>query len=219
MASLLSSFLSGAWYFLSYFSADNNDSCISFVIRVFVTLVVYVLWTCWCFYLLGLGAASLTPDGVVFQKGAAYYVVPFEAILLLLGAIGYLALLRYFWRLPPELNFAVPEQENYSRLNVNINTNSPTDDERHAGPTRTLGVNYSEEVSTILKKIGRAAFILLVWIIFLLLVLIFVNLVVEKLKCKERDLLICGSIPFWCFMAYVMLCGAYFICGAVRWYC
>lgn len=215
MASLLpSSFLSGAWYFVSYF--------ISFVIRVVVTLAVYVLWTCCCFYLLLLGAASLTPDGVVFQKGAAYYVVPVVAMLLLLGAIGFLALLRYFWRLPPELNMAaaVPEQDNYySRLNVNSNTNSPTDDDdaRHADPTRTLlGVHYSEEVRIILQKIGRAALILLVWTIFLLLVLIFVNWVVEKIECKKRDLLICGSIPFWCFMASVMLCGAYFICGAVR---
>ena len=224
MASLLpSSFLSGAWYFVSYFSADNNnDSCISFVIRVVVTLAVYVLWTCCCFYLLLLGAASLTPDGVVFQQGAAYYVVPVVAMLLLLGAIGFLALLRYFWRLPPELNMAaaVPEQDNYySRLNVNSNTNSPTDDDdaRHADPTRTLlGVHYSEEVRIILQKIGRAALILLVWTIFLLLVLIFVNWVVEKIECKKRDVLICGSIPFWCFMASVMLCGAYFICGAVR---
>jgi len=206
MASLLpSSFLSGAW----------------FVIRVVVTLAVYVLWTCCCFYLLLLGAASLTPDGVVFQKGAAYYVVPVVAMLLLLGAIGFLALLRYFWRLPPELNLAaaVPEQDNYySRLNVNSNTNSPTDDDaRHADPTRTLlGVHYSEEVRIILQKIGRAALILLVWTIFLLLVLIFVNWVVEKIECKKRDLLICGSIPFWCFMASVILCGAYFICGAVR---
>jgi len=215
MASLLpSSFLSGAWYFVSYF--------ISFVIRVVVTLAVYVLWTCCCFYLLLMGAGSLTPDGVVFQKGAAYYVVPVVAMLLLLGAIGFLALLRYFWRLPPELNMAaaVPEQDNYySRLNVNSNTNSPTDDDaRHADPTRTLlGVHYSEEVRIILQqKIGRAALILLVWTIFLLLVLIFVNWVVEKIECKKRDLLICGSIPFWCFMASVMLCGAYFICGAVR---
>jgi len=215
MASLLpSSFLSGAWYFVSYF--------ISFVIRVVVTLAVYVLWTCCCFYLLLMGAGSLTPDGVVFQKGAAYYVVPVVAVLLLLGAIGFLALLRYFWRLPPELNMAaaVPEQDNYySRLNVNSNTNSPTDDDaRHADPTRTLlGVHYSEEVRIILQqKIGRAALILLVWTIFLLLVLIFVNWVVEKIECKKRDLLICGSIPFWCFMASVMLCGAYFICGAVR---
>jgi len=214
MASLLpSSFLSGAWYFVSYF--------ISFVIRVVVTLAVYVLWTCCCFYLLLMGSGSLTPDGVVFQKGAAYYVVPVVAMLLLLGAIGFLALLRYFWRLPPELNMAaaVPEQDNYySRLNVNSNTNSPTDDDaRHADPTRTLlGVHYSEEVRIILQKIGRAALILLVWTIFLLLVLIFVNWVVEKIECKKRDLLICGSIPFWCFMASVMLCGAYFICGAVR---
>jgi len=214
MASLLpSSFLSGAWYFVSYF--------ISFVIRVVVTLAVYVLWTCCCFYLLLMGGGSLTPDGVVFQKGAAYYVVPVVAMLLLLGAIGFLALLRYFWRLPPELNMAaaVPEQDNYySRLNVNSNTNSPTDDDaRHADPTRTLlGVHYSEEVRIILQKIGRAALILLVWTIFLLLVLIFVNWVVEKIECKKRDLLICGSIPFWCFMASVMLCGAYFICGAVR---
>jgi len=215
MASLLpSSFLSGAWYFVSYF--------ISFVIRVVVTLAVYVLWTCCCFYLLLMGAGSLTPDGVVFQKGAAYYVVPVVAMLLLLGAIGFLALLRYFWRLPPELNMAaaVPEQDNYySHLNVNSNTNSPTDDDaRHADPTRTLlGVHYSEEVRIILQqKIGRAALILLVWTIFLLLILIFVNWVVEKIECKKRDLLICGSIPFWCFMASVMLCGAYFICGAVR---
>ena len=165
--------------------------------RVVVTLVVSVVWTCVCFYLLLLGAASLTPDGVVFHKGAAYYVVPCVAIVLLLGALGVLAILRYCWRLLPEiLNLeavSVPEQDNYySSLTVNITTNSITDDDdaRHAAdPKRTLlGVHYSAEVRIILQKIGRAALLLLVWTIFLLLVLIFVNLVVEKLECKKEGL-------------------------------
>lgn len=159
------------------------------LLRVALTVTACLFWICACYYLLGLGAVSLVDDGgVVFPKGAAFYVVPIIAVLLLCGAVGLLALLHCLWGVfsPPSLFL-----EQY-------NNRTTSNEERMSCSIQLL----------VVQTIAR---LLLQWLVFVLFMSYFVVWMSDWLQCVQRDVLICGSILSWSILSALVLGVSYWI--------